>query len=188
MKILAIDPGTDSERKDRRKAQIKKAQDKFRAANRDRLNEKQRIARKSDLPANARRMRDYRARRPEVIAAIEARRVRPEGFREKFNAYRQEWAKANPEKLSEYAHKRSGRRLARLPSGTIQRIGDGQGWKCAACLKDLKKTGYHKDHIVPLTLGGEHVPLNIQLLCPPCNLSKGAKHPVDFMQSKGKLL
>jgi 5-methylcytosine-specific restriction endonuclease McrA len=48
--------------------------------------------------------------------------------------------------------------------------------------------GYHKDHVVPLALGGEHAPNNIQLLCPACNLSKGARHPVDFMQSKGMLL
>lgn len=29
---------------------------------------------------------------------------------------------------------------------------------------------------------------NVQLLCSRCNLSKGAKHPVEFMQSQGYLL
>lgn len=187
--ILAIDPGTtESERKARRKAQTKRAQEKYRAANRERLNELQRIARKANLEKQAQRMREYRARRPEVIAAIEARRVRPEGFREKFNAYRQEWAKANPDKVREHAHKRSGCRLGKLPRGTINSIGEQQRWRCAVCAADLKGVGYHKDHVLPLALGGGHVPANIQLLCPPCNLSKGAKHPVEFMQSKGKLL
>lgn len=180
-----LDP---ADRAERRRAQQQAAQRKYRAANRELLNEKQRIARKADLQKQAQRMREYRARRPEVIAAIEARRTRPEGFREQFNAYRREWAKANPDKVSEHAHKRAGRRLGALPRGTIKAVGELQRWRCAVCEADLKKVGHHKDHIVPLAMGGEHVAANIQLLCPPCNLSKGAKHPVDFMQSKGRLL
>lgn len=35
---------------------------------------------------------------------------------------------------------------------------------------------------------GSNTDDNIQLLCKTCNLSKGAKHPIDFMQSKGFLL
>ena len=91
MILLALDPGTtESERKARRKSQLKKAQAKFRSGNRERLNEKQCIARKADLAKQAQRMREYRARKPEVIAKIESRRVRPEGFRAQFNAYRRE--------------------------------------------------------------------------------------------------
>lgn len=183
--ILAIDP---EERKARRKAQMAAAQAKYKAANREKLNERQRIARKANPEKQAQRMREYRARRPDVIAAIEARRVRSPEARAAFNAYRIQWAKKNPAKLSEYAHKRSGVRVARLPSGTIERIGLAQRWKCACCSSSLKRTRYHKDHIVPLALGGAHIPTNIQLLCPSCNLSKGAKNPIDFMQSKGKLL
>ncbi len=44
------------------------------------------------------------------------------------------------------------------------------------------------DHVISLAAGGEHAPLNIQLLCKTCNLKKSAKHPVDFMQQMGKLL
>ena len=29
---------------------------------------------------------------------------------------------------------------------------------------------------------------NLQLLCPTCNTKKSAKHPIDFMQSRGLLL
>lgn len=45
---------------------------------------------------------------------------------------------------------------------------------CSACIKEK----YHEDHIVALSLGGSNYIQNIQLLCPPCNLSKGAK-PLD---------
>lgn len=44
------------------------------------------------------------------------------------------------------------------------------------------------DHILPLALGGTNVDENIQLLRKRCNLQKCAMHPVDFMQSKGRLL
>lgn len=44
------------------------------------------------------------------------------------------------------------------------------------------------DHIMPLALGGTNTDDNIQLLCPTCNRSKHAKHPVDFMQQRGFLL
>lgn len=61
-----------------------------------------------------------------------------------------------------------------------------QKGKCACCRNDLNK--YHLDHKMPIALGGDNTDENIQLLCPRCNLSKGAKHPIDFMQSIGYLL
>lgn len=185
MLTLAIDP---EERKARRKEQLARADAKYKAANREKLNAASKEYREADLERAAKRMREYRAANPDVIAAIEARRVRSDEARSAFNVYRAQWAKNNPAKLSEYAHKRSGIRIARLPSGTIEKIGSAQRWRCACCAAPLKRTRYHKDHILPLALGGEHIPSNIQLLCPPCNLSKGAKNPIDFMQSKGKLL
>lgn len=62
-----------------------------------------------------------------------------------------------------------------------------QKGKCACCGKPLSDD-YHLDHIMPIALDGTNTDDNIQLLCPPCNLSKGAKHPVDFMQKIGLLL
>jgi 5-methylcytosine-specific restriction endonuclease McrA len=39
---------------------------------------------------------------------------------------------------------------------------------------------YHVDHVVPLALGGSNGPENLVLACPSCNLSKNAKHPMDW--------
>lgn len=61
-----------------------------------------------------------------------------------------------------------------------------QRGRCAVCGENLMQ--YHKDHIMPLKRGGSNSILNIQLLCPECNLSKKDKHPGDFMQSRGFLL
>lgn len=61
--------------------------------------------------------------------------------------------------------------------------------KCAepTCGKDLS-LGYHVDHIMPLKLGGSNWPENLQCLCPTCNLSKGAKHPIEWAKINGRLL
>ena len=179
---------SSEDRAARRKEQIARAQAKYKAANREKLNAASRARREADLEGAAKRMREYRKANPEIIAAIEARRVRSPEARAAFNAYRREWAKNNPDRLSEYAHRRNGSKIARLPRGTIPAIGDRQKWKCAACRTCLKRSGYHKDHIIALSAGGSNEPVNIQLLCPPCNLKKGKKHPVEFMQSRGFLL
>lgn len=62
-----------------------------------------------------------------------------------------------------------------------------QKCKCAVCHESLKAR-YHVDHIMPLALGGDNSPENLQLLCPTCNCSKGARDPVEFMQKNGRLL
>jgi 5-methylcytosine-specific restriction endonuclease McrA len=59
--------------------------------------------------------------------------------------------------------------------------------KCAICKISVKKK-YHVDHIIPVAAGGPNTSNNIQILCPTCNMSKGAKDPIDFMQSRGMLL
>jgi len=89
--------------------------------------------------------------------------------------------------LREQNHKRRLRGGAPIPRGTAHRVGKLQRWKCAICGVGIQKK-YHLDHVTPLALGGTNAGNNFQLLCPPCNRMKGAKHPVDFMRSLGFLL
>ena len=49
-----------------------------------------------------------------------------------------------------------------------------QGCACAVCGVMLHG-GYHVDHVIPIAKGGMNVVGNLQLLCPRCNLTKGAK-------------
>lgn len=62
-----------------------------------------------------------------------------------------------------------------------------QKGQCICCRASLED-GYHVDHIYSLINGGGNGKNDIQLLCPACNMSKGAKDPLVFMQSRGFLL
>jgi len=99
------------------------------------------------------------------------------------------WFAANPEKRRVYEQNRRAKKRERggtLSPDIASMLMVLQGGKCACCRAKMKY--FHLDHVMPLHLGGEHTDKNMQLLCPPCNQAKHAKHPVDFMQSRGYLL
>lgn len=106
------------------------------------------------------------------------------------NAYAIKWASEHPEsrKISQ-----QNRRARKKQSGGIisadlsERLFKLQKGKCPCCGQSLG-SAFHLDHIIPLALGGVNEDWNIQLLRAKCNHQKKAKHPVDFMQSRGFLL
>ena len=72
-------------------------------------------------------------------------------------------------------------------SADIRALREKQRGRCAICKNKLESV-FHRDHIMPLTRGGSNSIENIQLLCVPCNLSKGAKDPFIYAQERGLLL
>lgn len=113
-----------------------------------------------------------------------------ERINEKSRPSKQAWKKANPEKVATSGRIRRSRLLGAEGTHTaadIEEIHARQKYKCAECGKSTKKKK-HVDHIMPLALGGSNWPENLQILCPFCNDSKGAKHPIEFAQRKGRLL
>ncbi len=115
-------------------------------------------------------------------------------FRDRINAQnkpaKKAWKAANPEAVA--SHTRTRRARLKGAEGThtaadIQQIHKRQKYKCAECGTSTKKKK-HVDHIIPLALGGSNWPSNLQILCPFCNDSKGAKHPVDFANLRGRLV
>lgn len=70
----------------------------------------------------------------------------------------------------------------------LKRILHAQGHICPYCRANLRKVKKHLDHVMPLALGGSNRPENLQYLCAPCNLSKGAKDPIDFARERGLLV
>jgi len=111
--------------------------------------------------------------------------------REKHVANVQRWQERNPE--DRRAHDRTRRARQKGATGKhtatdIRAITLAQKGKCAWCRVDLRRVQRHADHILPLALGGSNDRQNIQILCRSCNLSKGAKHPIEFARREGRLL
>ena len=125
--------------------------------------------------------------------------------REKFNATIAEWRRKYPERQRaanaawNSAHPKQRRiygqnRRARSSksNGVLSaRLSDKlfllQKGRCPCCNQPLG-VDFHLDHRMPLALGGSNTDDNMQLLRAICNLQKNAKHPIDFMQSRGFLL
>lgn len=69
------------------------------------------------------------------------------------------------------------------------RVFDRDGWRCRLCgkatPKELRGTNEQRapelDHIMPLSLGGDHSYANTQLACRACNLAKGARPAGQLM-------
>ncbi|MGV7119615.1 HNH endonuclease [Sphingopyxis sp. 550A] len=117
-----------------------------------------------------------------IKATLERRRVNGKAAAS-IRAYRAN----NPDKVREFASRRKGRKVGRLPRGTIARIGESQRWRCGICRVSIRKK-FDVDHIQPLARGGRHEPRNIQLLCHTCNIRKSARDPIVHMRSLGRLL
>lgn len=101
------------------------------------------------------------------------------------------WRRNNPEKSRAIWHNRRARKIEAggdLSKGLAERLFKLQRGKCACGCGQPLGDDYHLDHRMPLALGGSNTDDNIQLLTATCNLKKGAKHPVEFMQSRGFLL
>ena len=129
----------------------------------------------------------YKANKVKINSASKSRReVNPD----KSRATTKAWKAANTEACR--AHDVNRRSLKSAATGKhtasdIKSLLTLQKGQCACCRISIKD-GYHVDHIYPLINGGHNDKYNLQLLCQNCNLTKHAKHPIDFMQSRGFLL
>lgn len=75
----------------------------------------------------------------------------------------------------------------KLSKDLAQKLMVLQRGMCGACGMSIREV-FHLYHILPLARGGANVDQNIQLFCPRCNQSKGAKHPTEWAQERGRLL
>lgn len=158
---------------------------------------------RSDPEGQKARVAAYREANPEKISAYAAsyRATQPDAVKEA----RDKWRAANPAKvramLAQWKAKNpeanriavSNRRARRkknggmLSTGLAEKLFALQKGLCPCCKQPLGKSN-HLDHILPLALGGTNTDDNMQLLRAICNQQKHAKHPIDFMQSRGFLL
>lgn len=86
---------------------------------------------------------------------------------------RRSYRQARPELIKGYKHKRrAASNVGHYTEAEWLAIVERQKGRCACChgISNL-----HVDHIVPVSLGGSNLILNIQGLCKSCNSRKGAR-------------
>lgn len=136
----------------------------------------------------------------------------PDGdaFRTKKNASLRKWKSKpeNIERVREYARRDQAKHRKKHPINgridasnlrarrqgiegkiTIREISEllvKQENRCAGCAEDLQPN-WNIDHIMPLRLKGVNKIENVQILCDPCNKSKGSLHPAHWALLKAGL-
>ena len=100
------------------------------------------------------------------------------------------WRANNPDRVAGHHRRRRARKQSAGGAHTpedVRLLYQRQRGKCFNCNARLA-SGYHVDHIQPLSRGGTDDPVNLQLLCPFCNMSKGSRDPIEWAQANGRLL
>jgi 5-methylcytosine-specific restriction endonuclease McrA len=92
---------------------------------------------------------------------------------ERVLAGRRKYAKAHADSYRVYCINRRRRLVGKLSARIAEILMERQNALCPGCGDDLC-AGYHIDHVRPIARGGANQDWNVQLLCPPCNLRKGA--------------
>lgn len=123
----------------------------------------------------ARKTTEWKVANPDKVRASD-KRYRLKN-KDKIFAANRKWIEENREKKREQFRRYRAQKIVAVGFHTIadiQAMLFSQGGKCAGC-KANAVSKLEVDHIVPLSRGGSEWPDNLQLLCRPCNASKGAK-------------
>lgn len=162
---------------------VKDVARQYREANRDLLKEKYRLFYEQNKDRarswNKAWMRRNKERRKQYVI-LNADRISEKSSR---------WSRENKVRRNAITRNYKARKRNAEGSHTHHDVASllkHQKGRCACCKEKLKK--YHVDHVVALATGGSNDPLNLQILCPRCNTSKGARDPISFMQENGYLL
>lgn len=137
--------------------------------------------------------RYHAANREKRVAYIRARRMaNPPSEESRAAAVERtrQWCEQNPEKHRTSRKNRKYNRRARegggMTAAELRQWEAAQKKVCHWC--GVRCDDHEIDHRVPLAKGGKHERRNLVISCRPCNRRKGARDPVEFAQSMGKLV
>jgi 5-methylcytosine-specific restriction endonuclease McrA len=155
-------------------------------ANRERAAARARAWREANAEKIAQRGRVYYETNKERLA-VQGRAWR-EANKEKAADHLRAWREANPEQNS--AHSRNRKARVRNAPGShtaedILALVEKQENRCAnphCAVTFAGRRKYQIDHMMPLSRGGSNDPANLQLLCAPCNRSKGTQTMEEWQE------
>lgn len=156
-----------------------------------------------NLETSRQRSREYREKYPERVR--EGKRICYERKKSQYlsraKAYRdlnreamyersKQWQAANPDAVRATKKRYKLRRRGWEDSGfvitqrSLDKILRRANHRCVYCSADLS-SGYHWDHVVPLSRGGAHGEGNLVPSCPSCNLSKASSTVMEWRKRVG---
>lgn len=141
--------------------------------------------RREENPRYAENKAKWRAENADRLKAYEAERRKTEKRKLATKAASEAWKKAHPEVRRNHVRNRRAklRDGGMLSKGIEKTLMAAQGGLCAVC-RCCIAIKFQLDHIVPVARGGRNEDDNVQLLCPPCNQSKGARPMDEFIRSR----
>ena len=100
---------------------------------------------------------------------------------------KRQWTKRDPSiprnvLYAAYSRNRQARKQGNGGTHTAADIRKQYERQDGLCFYCKTKVGdkYHVDHFMPLVLGGSNGPEKLVIACSTCNLTKNAKHPLEF--------
>ena len=118
--------------------------------------------------------------KPDVVARRRSQRSTPEGRAKEREQYRRYYEANRSVEIRRAADRWAKRKGAPTIPFTVEQLEARMSMfaGCWMCGDDLSN-GVHVDHVKPLSRGGWHCLSNLRPSCPSCNLSKGAKWPLE---------
>lgn len=124
-------------------------------------------------------------RRVKDFSCVECYRLRRRWAKSKGKRYR-----GNPITVATSKRNRKIKRRGASGSHTqkdLRNLYETQGGKCPYCKITLTPFGVkphnrHVDHMLPLSMGGSNGPENLQILCGPCNMTKGTMDHTTYLK------
>jgi 5-methylcytosine-specific restriction endonuclease McrA len=167
---------------------------RYRDENPEKAKERDRRWREENAEKEKERRRRYREENPEKAYKHRYYEENLEKEKQRRRRYREEnlekvkekdrrWREKNTEKVKENSRRRRAKKKGADGHYTVadcRRIYAEQEGICLGCKKPFPFEQMTADHIVALANGGSDWPSNIQMLCRPCNSSKGTKDDETF--------
>jgi 5-methylcytosine-specific restriction endonuclease McrA len=133
------------------------------------------------------KLREYKRtwRLKNIQAQLKRERARRAKNPSRYRATFSKWQRANTDKCRAIANRRRARlrdgRSVGVSSENFREMCEASGWRCWYCLVFSKVL--QREHIVPISRGGQDELFNVVPACASCNARKGSKLLSEWLET-----